>query len=142
MHAAPPPSCISSCLPPELPACLSCCCCCCCRRRHTRSLQVNIGRASEGCGGYLAVGSATVGQCANTNALVGSSSSAAGAQSWLIENADEPGMVYISNEARRAAGCNMRYLGANPDCSVIETGLFALGHSTALLKWRLIFVPR
>ena len=103
--------------------------------------MVNIGRASEGCGGYLAVGSASVGQCATTNALVGTSSSSPGAQSWLIENADEPGMVYISNEARRAAGCAMRYLGASPNCSVIETGLFALANTQASLKWQLIFVP-
>ena len=43
-------------------------------------------------------------------------------------------------QARRAAGCNMRYLGALPDCNAISTALFAFSHPTALLKWELIRV--
>ena len=43
-------------------------------------------------------------------------------------------------QARRAAGCGMRYLGASTNCSVIETAVFAIGNVNALLKWQLVRV--
>ena len=43
-------------------------------------------------------------------------------------------------QARAAAGCGMRYLGASTNCSVIETGLYAIGNVNALLKWQLVRV--
>ena len=41
-------------------------------------------------------------------------------------------------QARAAAGCATRYLGASPSSSAAETGLFALGDTQALIKWQLI----
>ena len=44
-------------------------------------------------------------------------------------------------QARAAAGCGMRYLGASAtNCTNQETGLYALANPLALLKWQLIRV--
>ena len=130
---------------------------------------VDVGRTAEGCAAHLAMGTATVGQCQNTVSGLGSATSP-GANSWLLENVpDQPGFVFISNEvrcgsalfgkrlcvrrppcmpwyphpclqARRAAGCNIRYLGASTNCSVISTALFAIANPNAILTWQLIRV--
>ena len=34
----------------------------------------------------------------------------------------------------------MRYLGASTNCSVLETGLFALANPNAILTWQLVRV--
>ena len=48
-----------------------------------------------------------------------------------------PPSPLLPMQARSAAGCSMRYLGASPNCTFTETGMFAIG-SSALLKWQLI----
>ena len=102
---------------------------------------VDVGRTTEGCAAYLSVGSASIGWCQTTTSGLGTASSP-GAASWLLENVPgQPGYVYISNEARRAAGCAMRYLGASAtNCSATETGLYALANPNAILTWQLIRV--
>ena len=40
----------------------------------------------------------------------------------------------------QARTCAARYLGASSDCSILETGLFKLGDSNAVLKWQLVRV--
>ena len=61
---------------------------------------VDIGRTAEGCAAHLAVGSASVGQCAVTTTGLGSSTSP-GAQRWVLEAVPgEAGMVYISSQVR------------------------------------------
>ena len=131
---------------------------------------VDIGRTAEGCAAHLAVGTATVGQCQNTVSGLGSATSAGANSWLIENVPGQPGFVYISNEvrvrcgecarrrictlaaplqcahtlacvqARRAAGCGMRYLGASTNCSVIVTALFALANPSAILTWQLIRV--
>ena len=44
-------------------------------------------------------------------------------------------------QARAAAGCRVRYLGASTDCGAITTGLYGLDDQpAALLQWQLIRV--
>ena len=43
-------------------------------------------------------------------------------------------------QARAAAGCDVRYLGASTSCAVTGTGLYALSNATAILRWQLTTV--